>query len=81
MLPAQWACAAWLSRHQTFQKWLMALIVLLVFSFVTTLLSGFVQTQSAFWKRIDKDGRALENYYIECEPPHARCPPRRPRWG
>ena len=36
MLPAQWACAAWFSRHQTFQKWLMALIVLLVFSFAGT---------------------------------------------
>ena len=33
MPPAQWACAAWFSRHQTFQKWLMALIVLLAFSF------------------------------------------------
>ena len=36
MLPAQWACAAWFSRHQTFQKWLTALIVLLVFSFAGT---------------------------------------------
>ena len=31
--------------------------ILLLFSLATTIISGFVQTQSAFWKRLDKERR------------------------
>ena len=51
--------AIWIANNSSF--------ILVVLSACTTLIAGFVQAQSAFWKSMDKDGRMHETYYHKLE--------------
>ena len=53
---------SWVACLQQYQTYGFILL-----SFMTTLISSFVQMQTPFWKRVDKDGRVLEQHYYELE--------------
>lgn len=53
--PGGMACEGVMSCMVVYQSYIFILL-----SFTTTVISGFVQLQSPFWKRVDKGGAALE---------------------